>query len=97
MQTTMPILTPADEKTFVVFDTATGEIQHVHTVLTFDGAEAQPVEGQEADAMNYAGLFGRAANGKLQVLRAGSFPTDILQRVDLKKLRLINDAQARGR
>ena len=97
MQTTPHIITPADKKIFVVFDSATGEIQHVHTVLTFSGAEPASVEAQEARAMDYAGQFGRAADRKMQVLRADTFQTHISHRVDLKTLRLINDGQAIGR
>ena len=92
------ILTPADEKTFVVFDSATGEIRHVHTVLTFSGVKPRPIKTVEGTAMRYAKQFApRAAGGKLQVLRADAFQPQIAQRVDPKRLQLIKEGSARGK
>jgi hypothetical protein len=91
------ILKPTDEKTFVVFDSATGEIRHVHTVLTFKGVKPRPIKTVEGVAMRYAKQFApRAADGELQVLRADSFQPHIAQRVDPKRLRLIKEGPARG-
>ena len=47
---TSQLLTPVEEKTFVVYDSATGEIRHVHTVVTFGGAKSRSVKAQDAAA-----------------------------------------------
>ena len=88
IQATPHILPVADEKTFVVFDSATGEIAHIHRVVTFSGAQPRPAEEQELQALEYAGQFGRAATSELRLLRADRFETHIPQRVDLKTLKL---------
>jgi len=86
---TSQLLTPVEEKTFVVYDSATGEIRHVHTVVTFGGARSRSVKAQDAAARQYAVQFGGAVGRKLQVLRTATFPTHISQRVDLKTRRLL--------
>jgi hypothetical protein len=78
------------ERAYVVYDTDTGRIVHVHRTTTYCGAEARSTSQDEARALELAVRFGHCPDG-LRVLAMA--PRDVglsvPQRIDLETLRLI--------
>jgi hypothetical protein len=57
----------ADERAFVVFDTTTGEVLHIHHVVTFPGG--RPRDDDRERALRLAGL---KADPRYEILEASS-------------------------
>jgi hypothetical protein len=90
-------------KACVVFDSATGEVQHVHQVVTMEGAEETPDDDVMLRALSLArerlesgiALPGeqavRAVEGKLEALQVDPSQLDIARphRVDLQTRSLV--------
>jgi hypothetical protein len=77
-------------KDCVVYDAATGQIRHVHRVVTFVGGREPPEQEIEADALRAVGKL-RTHQGDLLVLHLGTetVEPDRKYRVDPAKKVLI--------
>src|SRR3989442_1187438 len=84
------------ERAYVVYDTQTGRIVHVHRATTYCGAEARSMSEDEARALELAVRFGHCPDG-LRVLAVAPRDLDLSvpQRIDLKTLRLIREKGVR--
>ena len=76
------------ERVYVVYERKTGEIAHVHSVLTHRGATQITDKEAEARALAMASRFGHHAE-RLRVLRAEKFDGGVPHRVNLKTLELL--------
>src|SRR5262245_35900013 len=76
-----------DEQVFVVYDSKTGEIVHVHHILTYQGGARLLDEQQAARALEVAGEFGHHSD-RVRVLRTDKYKGGVPQRVDVKNLEL---------
>ena len=78
------------ERAYVVYDTQTGVIVHVHQVTTFRGASSGSRDEEEARALELAKQFGHRPDG-LRALAVAPSELDLRvpHRVDLKSLQLI--------
>jgi hypothetical protein len=85
------VLKPEDEKIFVVYHGGTGEIAHVHRVLTFPGAARKTHEAMEARALELAGRFGHARE-TMRVLQTDSFEARVPQKVNVETRKLVRVA-----
>ena len=81
-------LTLESEHVHVVYDGKTGEIAHIHRVLTFAGGKATSLEQQAARALELARGFGHRPE-RLRVLRVDSYDRQLPQRVDVKAGKLV--------
>jgi hypothetical protein len=77
-----------DEKIHVVYYSGTGEIAHIHRVLTFRGAARKTDEESEARALELAAQFGHARE-RLRVLQTDSFDTRVPHQVNLETRKLV--------
>ena len=78
------------ERAYVVYDTQTGHIVHVHQVMTFRGASSGSRDEEAARAMELAGQFGHRPDGlRAFAVAPGELDLRVPQRVDLKTVRLI--------
>jgi hypothetical protein len=77
-------------KDCVVYDAATGQIRHVHRVVTFVGGREPRADEIEADALRAAGKL-RSHHGDLLVLQLGAEAVEptLKYRVDPAKKVLI--------
>lgn len=77
------------ESVYVVYDTKTGRIVHVHTVRNYRGARGSNRKEEEAQVLATAKQFGHKIE-ELKVLGVSPKDLDLTvpQRVDLKTLRL---------
>jgi hypothetical protein len=91
----MPYKTPLapeieSERAYVVYDTQTGRIMHVHQTTTYRGAEAPSRPEDDARALELAVRFGHRADGlRVLAVAPGDLEHSVPQRIDLKTLRLI--------
>jgi hypothetical protein len=84
----MLVMKPKDEKIFVVYDSETGEIAHVHRVLTFPGATGKTSEAMAARALELATRFGHPRE-KLRVLHADKFENSVPHKVNIETRQLV--------
>ena len=78
------------ERAYVVYDTRTGRIVHVHQVTTFRGAISGSQDDEEARALALAEQFGHRPHGLRALAVAPSeLNLSVPQRIDLKTLQLI--------
>jgi hypothetical protein len=73
------------ERTYVVYNTRTGLIVHIHKIITHCGAEAVPDTKAETRALELASHFGHRGES-LRVLRADNFDPGIEQRLHVGTL-----------
>lgn len=76
-----------DEQVFVIYNNETGEIVHVHHVLTYQGAARLSGDQQIARALAMACEFGHRSD-RVSVLRTDKYKGDVPQRVDVKTRQL---------
>jgi hypothetical protein len=84
----VPVLKPEDERIFVVYHNGTGEIAHVHRVLTFPGATRKTSAAMEGRALDLAARFGHARE-KLSVLQTDKFESRVPHKVNLQTRKLV--------
>lgn len=77
------------ERTYVVYDSRTGEIVHIHRVVTHRGATPVSDEQSHTGALEMAVRFG-AKYEKLRVLATDKFDATVPQRVNTKTLTLVS-------
>jgi hypothetical protein len=79
------------ERAYVVYDTQTGRIRHVHRVTTYRGAaEARSAPEDESRARELAVRFGHRPDGlRVLAVTPGDLDFSVPQRIDLKTLRPI--------
>jgi hypothetical protein len=88
---TLDALEIESQRAYVVYDTQTGRIVHIHRVTNFRGASSGCRDEEETRAMVLAERFGHRSAG-LRALAVSPTELDprVPQRVDLKTLRLIS-------
>jgi len=84
---------------FVVYDSATGEVRHIHQATVLQGAKAPATHEMEARALALTKKLGRHDPSRLKVLQV---PPENLKplrkhKVDLKSLKLISEPVSRRR
>jgi hypothetical protein len=79
------------ERAYVVYDTQTGRIMHVHQTTTYRrAAETRSRPEDEARALELAVRFGHRPDGlRVLAVAPGDLEHSVPQRIDLKTLRLI--------
>jgi hypothetical protein len=87
----VPVIKPEDERIFVVYHSGTGEIAHVHRVLTFPGAARKTDHAMEGRALELATRFGHARE-KLGVLQTDKFENRVPHKVNLETRKLVRVA-----
>jgi hypothetical protein len=83
----------------VVYDSATGEVRHIHQVTVVQGAKAPTTHEIEARALALAKKLGRHDPSRLKVLHIA--PENLKQmmrhKVDLESLKLVSETVSRKR
>ena len=87
----------SEKHAVAVYDTATGEVRHIHQVTVVQGANAPPTHEIEARALALAKRLGRHDPSRLKVLHVA--PESLKQmtkhKVDLKNLKLMSEPVSR--
>ena len=84
---------------FVVYDSTTGDLRHVHHVTILHGAKAPATHEIEARALALTKKLGRHGSSPLKVLQVAPENLKPLakHRVDLKSLALVSEPISRKR